>query len=232
VAGQAIIEAPYNLSAGPYPLVLLSSGFIIGRTGYARLAEHLASHGFVVIAPEHQERFDQTISEFWPGAITRPQDVLTVLDYAEEQAGARGALQGLIDIHHVAVIGYSYGGYTSLVMAGARFDIASLEALCETAREAGDPNVWLCDLIVPHVDEMAALAGYDSIPEGLWPAWGDSRVDAIVPMADDAFFFNQAGLAEITVPVMAIGGTADNGAPYLWECIQLTNMCLERPRRW
>jgi predicted dienelactone hydrolase len=41
-------------------------------------------------------------------------------------------------------------------------------------------------------------------------------VDAIVPMAGDAYFFDQAGLAEITVPVMAIGGTLDTGTPYLW----------------
>lgn len=42
------------------------------------------------------------------------------------------------------------------------------------------------------------------------------RVDAIVPMAGDAYFFDEMGLAEITVPVMALGGTIDTGTPYLW----------------
>jgi predicted dienelactone hydrolase len=64
--------------------------------------------------------------------------------------------------------------------------------------------------------DMAGLAGLDSIPEGLWPAWADPRVDAIVSMAGDAFIFGQAGLAEITIPVLAIGGTADSDSPYLW----------------
>ena len=63
---------------------------------------------------------------------------------------------------------------------------------------------------------MATLAGLDSAPDGLWPAWADPRVDAIIPLAGDAFFFGHDGLSEITVPVMAIGGTKDNDAPYEW----------------
>lgn len=63
---------------------------------------------------------------------------------------------------------------------------------------------------------MSELAGFDAMPEGLWPSWGDDRVDAIVSMAGDAYFFNEAGLAEITIPVMALGGTADTGTPYEW----------------
>ena len=52
--GQAISDAAFDFSAAPYPLVVLSPGFSIGSTAYAWLAEHLASHGFVVISPEHQ----------------------------------------------------------------------------------------------------------------------------------------------------------------------------------
>jgi predicted dienelactone hydrolase len=64
---------------------------------------------------------------------------------------------------------------------------------------------------------MADMAGLDSIPEGLWQqAWSDPRIDAVVPLAGDALFFGQDGLAEITVPVMAIGGTLDRDAPYMW----------------
>ena len=35
-------------------------------------------------------------------------------------------------------------------------------------------------------------------------------------MAGDSYLFDKAGLAKITVPMMAIGGTADTGTPYEW----------------
>lgn len=215
VAGQAISEAPYDFDGGPYPLVILSHGFSLGRTGYAWLAEHLASHGFVVVAPQHYELVDETLSDFWRASITRPQEIGIVLDYVEAQA-ADGEFAGLIDGEQIAVIGHSYGGYTALAMAGARIDINGMETLCAEAEQSGDPNAWLCGMVLPYVDDMSELAGFDAMPEGLWPSWGDDRVDAIVSMAGDAYFFNEAGLAEITIPVMALGGTADTGTPYEW----------------
>jgi predicted dienelactone hydrolase len=54
------------------------------------------------------------------------------------------------------------------------------------------------------------------MPEGLWPAFGDPRVTAILPMAGDSYLFDQAGLAKITIPMMAMGGTADTSTPYDW----------------
>lgn len=216
VTGRAISDAPYALTAEPYPLVILSHGYSLGRTGYAWLAEHLASHGLVVVAPQHYEQVDETLADFWRGAITRPQEIARVLEYVDEQAHTGGTLEDLIDTGRIAVIGHSYGGYTALALAGARFDVGGMEALCEAARETGDPNAWLCDLVVPRVADMAELAGFDPVPEGLWPGWGDPRVDAIVSMAGDVYFFAHAGLAEVTVPVMALGGTGDTGTPYAW----------------
>ncbi|MAU08528.1 MAG: hypothetical protein CL607_01805 [Anaerolineaceae bacterium] len=215
VTGQAIAEAPFDLDSGPYPLVILSHGFSLGRTGYAWLAEHLASYGFVVAAPQHYELVDETLSDFWRASITRPQEIHVVLDYVEAQS-ASGDFTGLIDTERIAVVGHSYGGYTALTMAGAQIDIDGMVSLCETAEQEADPNAWLCGMVLPYVDDMVELAGFDAMPEGLWPSWGDDRVDVAVSMAGDAYFFNEVGLAEITVPVMALGGTADTGTPYEW----------------
>ena len=46
----------------------------------------------------------------------------------------------------------------------------------EHVREVDDPSVWLCDDLLPHMADMATLAGLDSVPEGLWRAWADPRV--------------------------------------------------------
>jgi predicted dienelactone hydrolase len=160
--------------------------------------------------------FDAEVHGLWRATIIRPQDILDVSAYLDTAVGQGGALAGLIDSELVAVIGHSYGGYTALASAGARIDTESFQAVCELAYESNDPNVFLCDEVLPHLADMAELAGLESIPEGLWPTWADPRVDAIVPLAGDALFFGQASLAEIVVPVMAIGGTLDSDSPYMW----------------
>lgn len=214
--GQALREAPFDLSTNPYPLVILSPGFALGVSSYAWLAEHLASYGFVVVSPEHRETLDPE-NELWRAAITRPQDILMVLAYLDKQVKPEGILYGLIDTDLVTVIGHSYGGYTSLAAAGAKIDTDAFQSQCESVSGTDEPGNWLCEQLLPQLADMASLAGLGSIPDGLWPAWADPRVDAIVPMAGDAFFFGQDGLAEIDVPVMAIGGTQDKDSPFLWS---------------
>lgn len=216
VNGNAITDGPYALDSAPYPLVILSHGYSLGRTGYAWLAEHLASYGFVVVAPQHYELVDETMSDFWRASITRPQEITIVLDYVEDQATSDGMFSGLIDTESIAVVGHSYGGYTALAMAGAQIDVDSMSALCAEAEASEDPNAWLCGMVMPYVEDMAQLAGFDAVPDGLWGSVGDERIDAIVSMAGDAYFFNEPGLAEITIPVLAMGGTADTGTPFAW----------------
>lgn len=215
-AGRAVRDAPFDLSARPYPLVVLSPGFAMGSSTYAWLAEHLASHGLVVIAPEHGEQLDANLDAFWQATITRPQDVQAVFAYVDGQASAGGKLEGFVDPENAAVIGHSYGGFTALAAAGARMDSAAFKSHCAEAQAANHPAYWLCEETLPHLDEMAALAGLESVPEGLWPDWSDPRVDAVIAMAGDAYMFGPSGLSGISAPLMAIGGTADEDAPYLW----------------
>ncbi len=212
--GHALLEAAPDAAAAPYPLVVFSHGFGTSAYAYAHLTEHYASYGFVVLAPEHQEVFDFAFTDFPRSSIERPRDIKQVLDYAETLTAAGGTMERLIDMEHVAVAGHSYGGYTALASAGARYDLKPYNARCTAATPA--EYAWLCAPLVPYESEMAKLAGLDPMPEGLWPSFGDSRVDAIIPMAGDSYLFDQAGLAEITIPIMAMGGTLDTGTPYEW----------------
>lgn len=212
--GESDPGATPDTSQGPYPLVVLSPGFAIRSSSYGWLAEHLASYGFVVVSPQHNESLDPRL--LWRSAIERPQDMLTLLAYLDEEVQPESEFPGLIDTETVAVIGHSYGGYTALAAAGARWDTQALETTCETARATDDPLVFLCDALLPRLDDMAALAGLDPGSNGLWPEWADPRVDAAISLAGDAAMFGRAGLAEVTIPVMAMGGTADTDSPFQW----------------
>lgn len=215
VYGHALQDAAVDAAAAPYPLVVFSHGFSINAPWYNALIENYASHGFIVLAPEHVEKFDTEWSEIANASIDRPRDIKQTLDYAEQINAPAGDLAGLIDMENVAVVGHSYGGYTALAAAGAQYDLDAFNARCAQL-PADDPLTFLCAPVVPKEAEMAARAGLDPMPEGLWPSFGDPRVKAIVPMAGDSYLFDKAGLSKITIPMLAIGGTADTATPYDW----------------
>lgn len=225
----AVPDAAYDLAKGPYPLVVLSPGFAMSASSYGWLAEHLASYGFVVLAPEHDEQMNPE-SGLWQGVVKRPFEIQSLFAYVAAQTQPGGTLAGLVDPETVAVMGHSYGGYTALVAAGARLDSAAFTAHCQEAAQTNHPAAWLCDMLLPHLPEMAELAGLEALPEGLWPGWGDGRVDAVVALAGDAFFFGEPGLAEIQAPVLAIGGTADHDSPFAWSA-QPTYDYVSSPRK-
>lgn len=220
VYGHALLDAVPDMSGGPYPLVVFSPGYGTNSPFYSNMLEHLASYGFVILSPDHREGVyltsENPMSDMPMSSIERPRDIHRVLDYADGLTTSGGALEGVIDMEKVAVAGHSSGGYTALAAAGARFDINAFNQRCENARAEGDPNGWLCDPLEAFEGDMVALAGLDPMPDGLWPSWGDPRVDAIITMAGDSYLFDQAGLAEITIPVLAMGGTADTGTPFEW----------------
>ena len=212
--GAALADREPDRTDGPYPLVVFSHGYGLSPIVYSALIEHYASQGYVVLAPEHNESFDGSLTEFWEELIDRPVDIHRTIDYAEQLTTAGEPLAGLIDLGNVAVVGHSYGGYTALAAAGARFDFAAYKTRC-AALTADDPLNFFCAPI-PNESDMAARAGLDAVPSDLWPSFGDPRITAVVSLAGDAYLFDQRGLAELDVPIMVMGGTVDEGTPYAW----------------
>jgi predicted dienelactone hydrolase len=198
-------------STGPYPVVVLSHGFAISASSYAWIAEHLASHGMVVVAPHHDETLNP--NALWKATFDRLEDVEAAVSLVTIATESGGELDGLVDTDTVAVIGHSYGGYTAMAAAGARLDTGAFETSCVSAASLE----FMCGALIPRLEDLAVRAGLDDIPSGLWPAFSDHvEVDAAVSLAGDAAMFGEEGLAEVSVPMMAIGGTADIDSPFEW----------------
>ncbi|MCB0908514.1 MAG: alpha/beta fold hydrolase [Nocardioidaceae bacterium] len=214
-AGAALLGARPERTADPYPLVVFSHGYALSPIVYSALVEHWASQGFVVLAPEHNETFDQSLTGFWKALVDRPDDIHRTIDFAEDLNDPGAPFAGLLDLDEIAVVGHSYGGYTALAAGGARFDFAAYQRRC-AALKADDPLNFFCAPVLPRESAMATRAGLPAVPSGLWPSLGDTRVKAVISMAGDAYPFDRRGLEELTVPVMALGGTVDDGTPYTW----------------
>ncbi len=190
------IDAPGVLddpapAEGPLPLVLFSHG----HQGYAEnssfLMTHLASHGFLVAAPDH------TDNTFLDGSdrateiyYQRPLDLSAVLDHL--LGGGASGLAASDD--PVLLIGHSFGGYTSFVTAGAAFDLETWSARCASG-----------------TDTSAFCSTWSASAEAIFSAGlRDARVGAILPMAaGDADLFDLTSLGALTAPVLLMGGTLD-----------------------
>lgn len=116
--GIAVFEQPVVDDEGPFPVVLHSHGF----GGYYRFESaamaHLASWGFVVAAPDHQER---SLSGQLAGGVPEEgadvDDLRATLEVLKEENVADGPLHGGIDPSRVAASGHSAGGSAAARLA-------------------------------------------------------------------------------------------------------------------
>jgi predicted dienelactone hydrolase len=209
--GRAIQNAEPDIASGPYPLLVYSPGNGGSRFYGSFMHDHLASQGFVVISVDHtgntlaENMVDpQAVADYrYATMIHRPHDVTRQIDYAETLS--TGEWAGLIDLEHVGVYGVSFGGYSALMAGGAQLDLEYFQTWC--ADKPDDPS---CASILGREPEMAALAGLDAVPDGLWPSLDDPRVDAIVPIVPGrGVSIGPDGAAGIDVPIMMIVSGSD-----------------------
>ena len=209
VLGNAILDASSDMSGAPYPLVVWSHGAYLYRQTNVYLAEHLASQGFVVVAGNHEDNWGTFPAPNVTSYISRPADISAWIDFAEKQTAAGSELAGLIDTEHIALGGHSFGGYTALAIVGARLNPTwYLDVVCANNVLAEDDPLNDCSALEKELPKLAALAGLDAVPEGLWPSWQDSRVDAIFLLAPSSVF-GPEGSATVTIPTMSLTGSAD-----------------------
>lgn len=111
-----------DVADGTFPVVLFSHGFTGMRLQSSFLTSHLASHGMVVVAPDHPSR---DLTNVLGGTASGDRDesvadLLGALDLITEEGDtAGGRFEGRIDASRVAALGHSAGGGTIL---GAALD--------------------------------------------------------------------------------------------------------------
>lgn len=118
-----------RVGEGLFPLVLFSHGSKAARIQNVYWCEQVASHGYIVAAPDHTGNCIVTFIDGFPVfantkrmeeiAPVRTQDLCFVIDWmARVNKGADSRFQGKIDLDRIAVAGHSFGGYNACDMAG------------------------------------------------------------------------------------------------------------------
>ena len=211
------IYLPQQPTRQAAPVIVISHGLGSDRKTFQYLAEHLASYGFVVAVPQHPGSDARQLQALLNGTasdvaeptefIYRPLDVKYLLDTLTQLEQTDPQLQGRLNLQQVGMIGQSFGGYTSLVMAGAPLNFNQLRQDC--AHSADSWNISL--LLQCRVIELPEMQYNLS----------DERIKAVIAINPvDSSVLGKESLSKIQVPVMLVAGSADTAAPALPEQIQ------------
>jgi len=172
-----LLDAPLA-PRGPFALLAFSHGNG-GEPNQSRYqVMHLASHGFVVIAPAHPGSrgsecgFSCSGTQTADSAANRPGEILAAVDFALAEAADPGApLEGAASEARLGVFGHSFGGFTTLGVLGgesrARF-LAGL-AMAPAANPGAAPLITAPTmLMVAELDTLVSIASarttYELIP--------------------------------------------------------------------
>jgi len=203
--GVVIPDAPPDMSAAPYPVILSSSksGFIF--------AASLVSHGFSYIGVNKIDSYFQ----YDNNVVDQPRDLVFAFAMTAENPPA--GLEGVLDTDHVGSLGYSFDALIALTLGGALIAPGAYRQDCENAaaRQPAPPDWWIeymCGLL-KNWDEFEAYAGL-GLPGGgdaLWLPISDPRIKAVMPMGPEgAWLFNERGLAAVDRPVFFISAEDDD----------------------
>ncbi len=192
VPADGALDGPAVASGGPFPLAVYSHGNAgDGLLAYP-YAELFASHGFIVVAPNHTgnsalQLLDMSFDPFVRTVVNRPADVSAVIDWAATELP--DDLAGQAETDAVFLFGHSFGAFTTFAGGGVDLDDEALRDGCAADCELyDDPAI------------AAALAA----------DLGDERVVAIAPQAPALVPFYGAGeLGGLSVPTLLMSARRD-----------------------
>lgn len=122
-------EAPIDTLHGLYPVVGFGHGFAMQTSYYVSHFRHLATHGFVVIAPQFPDVQHSQLAD----------DLLFCVDYIRQQGNEPSSrFHRLIDTSSIGLSGHSMGGGACLLAAArdSRIRVVAPLAPAETSPSA------------------------------------------------------------------------------------------------
>jgi predicted dienelactone hydrolase len=194
------------------PVIVFSHGLASRPEDYSDGLNHLASQGFLVIAPQHIGSDMIYFKEVFEGLnknifdrdefINRPKDISFVIDELERRNATE--FQGKLNLKNVGVSGHSFGGYTALAIAGATIDFDYLQESCDRLYSGFNAAILL---------QCRAL----ELPRENYQ-FRDERVSAVFagnPV--NRYIFGEKGISQINIPILLGSGSDDPAAPPVFE---------------
>lgn len=194
-----IAEAPPATPADGcrHPVIVYSHGHLGWAGTGAHLLRHMASQGWVAVAPDHYGNTLWTEISPRPTAlyIHRPRDLSAVLD-AMAALPEASPLAGRLALDRVIAAGHSFGAYSAWAVAGADYDSARLDSRC------ADPEA-LPTGCSPTEKEALAAGFADPRVVGIMTSGGVVSRD----------WHGDEGHRAVTIPVLDMSGTEDPAYP-------------------
>jgi predicted dienelactone hydrolase len=170
------------------PLIVISHGYGGSFLNYHGMAEALADEGFVVAAINHpgdDYEMRGRPADSILALATRTADTRRLVDHMLQKWPGHAVL----DAQRVGFFGFSRGGYTGLVLAGAQPDFSRLLSLAPSLC-ASTPKAPVCTAMQQRYNELLAT-----------PLVRDARIKAAVIADPLSMVFDAAGLKNVKTPV-------------------------------
>lgn len=195
------------------PVLVFSQGLGSIRSDLRYLANHLASHGYIVAALEHPGSNEANTGAALAGQVQlltaqefleRPKDISFVLDELAKFNQSNPSLRGKIATDRAMIIGYSFGGATALSVAGAEIQLTRAKQRCQS------------NLITFSLGEaiQCIAAG---LPQDQYQLREPRIKQAIAMNPTTSLLFGETGLSQVAVPTLVVASSADKTTPALLE---------------
>jgi predicted dienelactone hydrolase len=193
-----------NFVQNDFPLVLLSHGTGGNRFSLAWLAIALAKKGYIIAAPDHWgNTYDNKIPEYFVRYWERPLDISFLITQILDDK----SIGHYVNKDKIGIVGFSFGGYTALALAGANLECTLLKTNATTPNGKKEFNI-------PELGDLSKLIEQISCDK-VQKTFKDNRIKAFVALSPalGLGFNNTEQTKTIDSPVLIFGADNDNIAP-------------------